>query len=42
MLYFEHNHSIKGLCKVEDARKIGVPHYIFDKTKNQIARGAEV
>ena len=31
MLHFAHNCLIKGLCKVEDARKIGIPHYISDK-----------
>ena len=42
MLHFAHNCLIKGLCKVEDARKIGIPHYISDKTKNQISRGTEL
>ena len=31
MLHFVHNRSIKGLCEVEDAKKIGIPHYISDK-----------
>ena len=35
MLHFEHKCSIKGLCKVEDARKIGIPHYMSDETKFQ-------
>ena len=42
MLHFAHDHSIKGSCEVEDARKIGIPHYISDKTKNQISRGMEL
>ena len=35
MLHFEHNHSIKGLCEFENARKIGILHYISDRTKTK-------
>ena len=38
MLHFKHNRLIKGLYKVEDARKIGILQYISDKTKNKISR----